>query len=103
MLLNKFNSSMNKQDIEIIYIILYFVIIILLCIISYLVNSRSKCYKVIIVDFNTNDKAVFIVKARSKAKVYEVVSKYLLKNKIDGIIVDVHNTSFINNNTILNL
>lgn len=84
-------------------IIIYFVPLILLFIVSYALSSRSKVYKVTILDFNTNDKAIFIVKALSKTKVYEVVCKHLLKNKIEGTIIDVCNASVIYNNTILNL
>lgn len=85
---------------ETIYIISNFILLILLFIIT---NNRSKAYKVTIVDFNTNDKAIFIVKTLSKAKAYEVVSKSLLKNKIEGTIIDVCNICYMTNNTILNL
>lgn len=91
---------MNK---DIIFIIVYIVVLILISIISYLANSRSKAYKVTIFDFKTNKKTFLIVKARTKSKTYEVVSKFLAKNQIEGVIIEVFNIAYINNNTILNL
>ena len=85
-----------------IFIIIYFIILFLLCSINYLTNSRSKAYKVTILNFKTNTKAIFIVKSRTKAKTYEIVSKFLIKNQIEGAIVDVCNICYMTNNTILN-
>lgn len=88
---------------ETIFIIIYLVIITLISIISYLANSRSKAYKVTILDFKTNKKTFLIVKSKTKSKTYEIVSKFLVKNQIEGVIIEVFNIAYISNNIILNL
>ena len=85
-----------------IFIIIYFIILFLLCVISYLTNSRSKVYSVIVFDFKTNKRTIFIVKSRTKSKTYEIVSKFLVKNKMEGVIIEVCNVCYMTNNTILN-
>lgn len=81
-----------------------FLIIFLTVIIGILINlfiNRDRTYVVFLKDIENNLNSTLVVKALSKRKAYEVVSKYLIKQKLSFIISDITNTVIFDNNDVI--
>lgn len=81
-----------------------FLIIFLTVIIGILINlfiNRDRTYVVFLKDIENDLNSTLVVKALSKRKAYEVVSKYLIKQKLSFIISDITNTVIFDNNDVI--
>ena len=81
-----------------------FLIIFLTVIIGILINlfiNRDRTYVVFLKDIENNLNSTLVVKALSKRKAYDVVSKYLIKQKLSFIISDITNTVIFDNNDVI--
>lgn len=81
-----------------------YIIILSIILIGILVNilvNRDKTYLVLLKDVKTNLNFTLIAKSLSKRKVYELVSKYLMKKGLPFVIIDITNTAVLDNNSII--